>query len=62
MFCLLHLDFVTCFIVLKLHCFKHLLFGQESKVRVLEDGTSSALNYGLKDSPVCLWLFGGKEH
>lgn len=84
MFCLLHLNFVTHFIVLKLYYFKYLykhklythelctqypdlLFGQESKVRVLDDGTSLALNYALKDFPVCVCLFRdisalGKEH
>lgn len=44
-----------------------LLFGQESKVRVPDGGTSSALNHALKDFPACLWLVGGisalgKEH
>lgn len=55
MFCLLHLNFVTHFIVLKLHYFNYIykhklytdelctkypgLFGEESKDRVMDDGT-----------------------
>lgn len=82
MFCLLHLNFVTHCIVLELHYFNYIyklhrhelctqypgpLFGQESKIRVLHDGTNLALNYALKDFPLCVCLFRGisalgKEH